>query len=77
MTGPYIFYLILGLVVILNIVAIIVWLNIFSSRKACESNESPIYCYTFVCPSGDPATRINSAGNTVKSGKGVLDPNLF
>ncbi len=77
MSGSLFFYMTLGLVVILNIVAIIVWFTYFSLRKICETTESPSYCYVFVCSDQTPATRIDGAGNVVQSGKRVLNPNLF
>ena len=77
MHNTHVFWIIFALVVILNVVAILLWLSALSSRKKCEMNESPIYCYVFVCPNGSPATRLDGNGNIVKSGQGILDPNLF
>ena len=77
MSGSFFFYGTLGLVIILNIVAIVLWFSFFSSRKTCETTESPTYCFVFVCGDNTPATRIDGSGNMVQSGQGVLDPNLF
>ncbi len=77
MHNTHVFWIILAIVVILIIVAIVVWQMAFSTRKKCEMNESPVYCYPFVCPNNTAATRLDGNGNIVKSGQGILDPNTF
>nr|QBK93962.1 MAG: membrane protein [Pithovirus LCPAC406] len=77
MHNAHVFWIILALVIILIIAAIVVWQTAFSTRKKCEMNESPVYCYVYVCPLGEPATRLDGNGNIVQSGQGILDPNLF
>ncbi len=79
MSGSTFFALTLGFVVLLNIIAIIIWFSYYSARKSCEANESPNYCYIYVCPNGTPATRISASGDIMQSGQGqdILDPSLY
>jgi len=65
---------IIAFVMTLYVVAVIIIWSIYrSNRTSCENNEHPL-CYTFVCPNGSPAFRIDGNGDTQLSGEGLIPP---